>query len=71
MILCLITTLKVNVYQRKSDLLRITAKLFYSGGLYFRVNSREHIDAKIKSSPIICNGRIIEEYMTSRENKVT
>ena len=28
-------------------------------------------DAKIKSSPIICNVRIIEEDMTSRENKVS
>ena len=26
---------------------------FYSRGLYFRVNSREHRDVKIKSSPII------------------
>ena len=39
--------------------------------LYFRVNSREHRDAKIKSSPIISNVRNIEEYMTNRENKVS
>ena len=39
---------------------------FYSRGLYFPVNSREQRDAKIKSSPIICNVRIIEEDMTSR-----
>ena len=33
----------------------------YSRGLYFCVNSREHIDTKIKSSLIISNAQIIEE----------
>ena len=37
----------------------------------FRLNSREHRDARIKSSPIISNERNIEEYMTNRENKVS
>ena len=45
--------------------------LFIRKGLYFRVNSREHRDAKIKSLPIICNVRIIEEDMTSRKNEVS
>ena len=52
----------------KFDLLLNT---FYSRGLYFRVNSREHRDAKIKSSPIISIIMIKEEDMTNRENKVS
>ena len=48
-----------------------TVKHFYWRGLYFRVNSREHRDAKIKSSPIISYATIKEEYMTNRENKVS
>ena len=37
----------------------------------FRVNSREHTDAKIKSSLIISNVRVIEEDMKIHENKVS
>ena len=43
----------------------------YSRILYFRVNSRKHCDAKIKSSPIISNKRIIEQGMANRVNKVS
>ena len=40
---------------------------FYSRWLYLRVNSREHRDAKIKSSPIICNVRIRRRSDESRK----
>ena len=43
----------------------------YCKRLYFRVNLREHRDAKIKSSPIISIIRNIEEDMANRENKVS
>ena len=43
----------------------------YLRGLYFRVNSRGHHDAKIKSSPIISNIRIIAQDLKIRENKVS
>ena len=49
----------------------IPQNTFYSGGLYFRVNSRKHGDAKIKPSPIISNERIKEQDTTNRENKVS
>ena len=49
----------------------ITVKHVYSRGLYFRVISREHRDAKIKSSPIISNIMTIEEDMKKRENKIS
>ena len=39
--------------------------------LYFRVNSRERSDAKIKSSPIISDVSIKEQNITYRENKVS
>ena len=48
-----------------------TKHTYYSRGLYFRVNSREHTDAKIKSSLIISNVWVTEEDMKIRENKVS
>ena len=43
---------------------------FHSRGLYFRVNSRETSDAKIKSWLIISYVGIIEQEMTNRKSKV-
>ena len=48
-----------------------TVKHIYSLGLYFCLNSRERRDTKIKSSPIISNVRIIEDYMTNCKNTVS
>ena len=49
----------------------ILQNTFCLRGLYFRVNSREHRNAKIKSLPIISNVKNIEEYMKNHENKVS
>ena len=42
-----------NVYHTLYETFENYVENFNLRGLYFRVNSREHIDAKINSSPII------------------
>ena len=55
----------------RMNVMKITVKHFIREDFIFRVNSREHRHAKIKSSPIISIIRIIKEDMTNRENKVS
>ena len=62
---------QVLLFLRSEFKLHYCKTLFIRDDFIFRVNSQEHRDVKIKSSPIICNVRIIEKDMTSHENKVS
>ena len=58
-------------FRDQCTIVKNTVNTFYSRRLNFRINSREHRDAKIKSLPIISNVSVIEQDLTNCENVVS